>query len=151
MRVDNSFTDWFQTVVGVLQGCVLSPLLFCIFLEIVMARALDDENLGAIVSGSIVSNLKFADDIGLLSESADDLQTLIDRAQAESSRFGLTISTAKTEVQCISPLEHDWTSTIDGVPLRRAKEFVYLGGKMTEAADSKADVDRTDRSCNWCG
>ena len=35
--------------------------------------------------------------------------------------------------------EHDWTSTIDGVPLN---EFVYLGGKMTEAADSKADVDR---------
>ena len=102
----------------------------------------DDENLGAIVSGSIVSNLKFADDIGLLSESADDLQTLIDRAQAESSRFGLTINTAKTEVQCISPLEHVWTSTIDGVPLRRAKEFVYLGGKMTEAADSKAYVDR---------
>ena len=33
VRVDNSFTDWFQTVVGVLQGCVLSPLLFCIFLE----------------------------------------------------------------------------------------------------------------------
>ena len=62
MRVDNSFTDWFQTVVGVLQGCVLSPLLFCIFLEVVMARALDDGNLGVIVSGSIVSNLKFADD-----------------------------------------------------------------------------------------
>ena len=77
-----------------------------------------------------------------VSQSADDLQSLIDRAQAESSRFGLTISTAKTEVRCISPLEHDWTSTIDGVPLKRAKEFVYLGGKMTEAADSGADVDR---------
>ena len=63
---------------------MLSPLLFCIFLEVVMARALDDGNLGAIVSGSIVSNLKFADDIGLLSETADDLQSLIDRAQAES-------------------------------------------------------------------
>ena len=86
--------------------------------------------------------MQFADDIGFLSESADDLQTLIDSAHAESSRFGLIISTAKTEVQCISPMEHDWTSTIDGVPLRRAKEFVYLGGKMTEAANSRADVDR---------
>ena len=39
-------------------------------------------------------------------------------------------------------MEQDWTSTIDGVPLKRAKEFVYMEGKMTEAADSGADVDR---------
>ena len=78
----------------------MPPLLFCIFLEVVMARALDDGNLGAIVSGSIVSNLKFADDIGLLSKSADDLLNA-DRTEPIliGSRFILTISTAQTEVQ----------------------------------------------------
>ena len=33
--------DWFNTIVGVLQGCVLSPLLFSIFLEVIIALALD--------------------------------------------------------------------------------------------------------------
>ena len=49
---------------GVLQGCVLSPLLFCIFLEIVTARALEVEDLDFMISGSRINNLKFADDIG---------------------------------------------------------------------------------------
>ena len=32
VRIDGDLTDWFATIVGVLQGCVLSPLLFNIFL-----------------------------------------------------------------------------------------------------------------------
>ena len=41
VRVDGELTDWFETVVGVLQGCLLCPLLFNIYLEIVIAVALD--------------------------------------------------------------------------------------------------------------
>jgi len=33
VRVDGGLSYWFATVVGVLQGCILSPLLFSIFLE----------------------------------------------------------------------------------------------------------------------
>ena len=40
VRVNGGITEWFATLVGVLQGCVLSPLLFNIFLEVVLARAL---------------------------------------------------------------------------------------------------------------
>jgi len=35
-RVDDGLSNWFPTVVKVLQGCVLSPLLFNIFLKVVM-------------------------------------------------------------------------------------------------------------------
>jgi len=40
VRVDGELTEWFITAVGVLQGCVLSPLLFNIMLEVVVALAL---------------------------------------------------------------------------------------------------------------
>ena len=73
VRVGGKCTDWFRTVVGMLQGSVLSPLLFCIFLEVVTARALDKEDLGVVVFGVCVNNLKFADDIGLMAESEEDL------------------------------------------------------------------------------
>jgi len=69
VRVDGGLTDWFETTVGVLQGCILSPLLFNILLEVVMALALDDEKLGVRIAGVRISNLRFADDISLLAES----------------------------------------------------------------------------------
>ena len=40
-RVNRSITNWFETPVEVMQGCVLAPILFRIFLEVVMSIALD--------------------------------------------------------------------------------------------------------------
>jgi len=52
-----------------------------------------------------INNVKFAYDITLVAESGDDLQFLITKTDTESQRFGMTISTAKTEVQCIPPMK----------------------------------------------
>ena len=60
VRVDGGLSDWFATVVGVLQECILSPLLFNIFLEVVMALVLDGNDIGADVTGHCISNLRFA-------------------------------------------------------------------------------------------
>jgi len=98
-------------VVGVLQGSVLSPLLFCIFLEVVTACALDTEDIGTKISGSCLNNLKFAEDMALAAESEEDLQDLMHKVDTKSKRFGLKISTAKTEVECIST--HEQTLVID--------------------------------------
>jgi hypothetical protein len=51
-------SNWFETLVGVLQGCVLSPLLFNVMLQVVMALADVDES-GIVVSGYRISNLRF--------------------------------------------------------------------------------------------
>ena len=50
VRVGAGMTEWFETVVGVLQGCILSPLLFNIFLEVIMSRSLQDVDIGAVIS-----------------------------------------------------------------------------------------------------
>ena len=75
VRVEGDITEWFVTIVGVLQGCVLSPMLFNIFLEVVLAMALDETDKGAIINGEVLSNLRFANDIALLAENVNDLQS----------------------------------------------------------------------------
>ena len=107
-----------------------------------MARALETEDKGAVISGNRINNLKFADDIGLIAESPADLQILVDRTEQESKGFGLIVSTAKTEVQCIPPENQPMQTSIQGVPLKQSRDFVYLGGKMSDTADSCADIER---------
>jgi len=77
VRVDGDLSRWFEAVVGVMQGCVLSPLLFNILLEVVMALALENNSIGATISGTLISNLRCVDDISVLADSSVGLQQLI--------------------------------------------------------------------------
>jgi len=82
--LESLYRDTFSAVsIGVLQGCILSPLLFNIFLEAVIAMALGENNVGASMNGNIISNLRFADDIAATMESEGELQSLINRIVEE--------------------------------------------------------------------
>jgi len=98
--VDGELTEWFETIVGVLQGCVLSSLLFNIFLEIVIAIALHRTGSGAVINGVLLSDLRFADDIALLAEKEKELQELVTDVAEISTKMGMCINTTKTETQC---------------------------------------------------
>ena len=57
---------------GVRQGCTLS-LLFSIFAEMV-AEGLDNINEGVNVEGELVTDVRFADDQGMVAETEKGLQ-----------------------------------------------------------------------------
>jgi len=89
-------SERFITVSGVIRDCVLSPLLFnnSLTLEVVIALALENNEVGAIMSGFCTSNLCFAD-------GNDDLQQIVDNIYTNGNRFGLEVSRTKTEVHYI--------------------------------------------------
>ena len=66
-----------------------------------MMFALEGSDAGICINGCVISNLRFADDISLLTNSDLDLQQLVDKVSHASSRFGLTINSSETEVQVI--------------------------------------------------
>jgi len=107
----------------------------------VITLALDDNQVGVCISGSVISNLRFADDISLLADSDLDLQSLVDKVNKTSGRFGLQISTSKTELQVIGS---DTTQSVihvklDNNELKQTEDFVYLGG--TVSSDTSCDKD----------
>jgi len=139
---DGECLNWFETLVGVLQGCVLSPLLFNVMLEVVVALSLENKDIGATISGFLCSNLRFADDIALLSESVMGLQSQIDSLHEFCTRFGMKISTSKTEVQCCSRDPQTMKIEIDNTLLSQADQFTYLGGVITCDTSSESDIKR---------
>ena len=73
MRVDKDITEWFRTTTGVRQGCILSPQLFNVLLELVISLAIQDLDTGIKIQGKTLNNLRFADDIVLMAVSEEDL------------------------------------------------------------------------------
>ena len=101
VRDDGYPTDWFRSLIGLLQGCVLSPMLLNIFL--VTSRAADGvAHLGAVICGCTISNLRFADDNATLAKSSDDFQPMVSNIHREGSKMGIHINAAKTETQYFS-------------------------------------------------
>ena len=71
---NSSIGNCFRTTVGVRQGCLLSPILFDIFLERIMTDALEDHEVTVSIGGRTITNLRFADDIdGLAGEEEEQI------------------------------------------------------------------------------
>ena len=73
-QMNGSTVEWFRTTVGVRQGCLLSSILFNIFLKQIMSDALE-EHVGKVsIGGRNFTNLWFADDIDPLAEEEQELE-----------------------------------------------------------------------------
>ena len=73
MLFNSNQGQMFNTTVSVRQGCLLSHVLFNLFLEEIMAE-IQDEHISKIsIDGRNLSNLRFADDIELIAGSNDEL------------------------------------------------------------------------------
>jgi len=88
----------FKTNTGVRQGCPLSPFLFNLFLEQIMAQALDGFEVIVSIGGSKIYNLRFADDIHLIVGTAAELADLTDRLDTSAILYGMEISLDKSKV-----------------------------------------------------
>ena len=76
---NSSVGDWFRTTVGVRQKCLISPTLFNIFLERIMADALEDHEGTVSSGGRTIINLRFADDIDGLAGEEEELANLVEQ------------------------------------------------------------------------
>ena len=74
VRVNNSITQWFMIRAGVRQGQNDSPTAFAVFINS-LAVELKQLNIGITIGHSKVSILLFADDIVLITEKENELQT----------------------------------------------------------------------------
>ena len=102
--------------------------------------AMDEVQIGAKFKETCINNLRFADDIVLIAETPEELQTLVDKVYKASCDIGLKVSIAKTEVQAISKSKCSLNIDIANDRLKQVEDFVYLGGKIAENGSSTSDI-----------
>lgn len=124
-------SDWFETTTGVPQGCILSPILFALFID-----DISDVLPGGISFADIqVKVLLYADDLVLLAENPFTLQLQINRLNTFCEKWGLAINTSKTKVMIFETRqrrrlpEENWQ--LNNIAIEVVQEFKYLGVLIT--------------------
>lgn len=97
VRVNNLKTEWFDIKCGLRQGCILSPLLFNLFIND-LSLYLKSFGIGITIGDETVCIMLYADDIVLLAESAADLQLLLDSLKAWCALNEMNVNAAKSNV-----------------------------------------------------
>jgi len=130
-------SDFFRLEEGLRQGCILSPILFAIFIND-LAKEIEDLNLGVDMGDFMISILLFADDIALAAGSVSNLQEMINVAfsysrkwrftwnikKCESIGFGVANNDCEGGDECDCRISH---LQLDGVAIKWSSWVKYLG------------------------
>ena len=96
--INNIQGNTFKTTIGVRQECLLSPVLFNVFLEKIMADIQNNHTSSISIGGLSISNLRFSDDIDLIAGNTQELQAFTDTFSNNASIYGMEISIEKSKV-----------------------------------------------------
>ena len=105
VRTGHETTNWFQIGKGEHQGCILSPCLFNLHTEYIMRNAgLDEAQAGIKIARRNNNNLRYADDTTLMTESKEEVKSILMKMKEESEKVGLKLSIQKTNIMASSPI-----------------------------------------------
>ena len=95
--MNKELSDWFTVENGVKQGCILSPILFGLFIN-GLAHLINKLDVGLPCGVFRLAMLMFADDIVLIAENECKLQCLLDVLHEWCVKWEVQINPKKTQV-----------------------------------------------------
>ena len=142
VRCDDAISAWTSIKQGVRQVCVAAPNLFVLYTYMIMRELWDME--GFRIGGTVVSNLRYADDTVIVSESEEQLQRLINVVVAKREEKGLHLNSAKSFSMVFSKSITAPTCHIDVHRniLEQVQSFIYVGSLFSSDARCEKELRR---------
>ena len=98
----------------------------------------DEVQAGIKIAKRNINNLTYADDT-LMTESKEELKSLLMKVKEESEKVGLKLNLQKTNIMASSPIT-SWQ--IDGQTVETVAGFILLGSKITADGDCNHEIKR---------
>ena len=137
VRVNGELTEWFDINSGVKQGCILSPILFSMFINDLVTE-INSLGKGVDITGDKASSLLYADDLVIFASNERDLQCMLDKIDAWCTKWGVAINPRKTKAIHFrsrnKPLS-SFTFSCGSHNLEFCHEYKYLGYWINEFLD----------------
>ena len=86
-----------------------------------------------------INNLRYADDTILMTESEEELKSLLMKVKVESEKVGLKFNIPKTKIMASGPIS-SWGK--DGKTVETVSDFTFLGSKNTADGDCSHQIKR---------
>ena len=100
---------------------------------------LDEPHAGIKIDRRNINNFRYADDTSLLTESKEELKSLLMKVKEESEKAGLKLNIQKTKIMASGPI-NSWQ--INGEIMETVTDFISLGSKITADGDCKHEIKR---------
>ena len=140
VRTGHGTTDRFKIRKGIHQGCILSPCLFNFYAEYIMQNAgLNESQTGIKIARRNVNNLRLADDTTLITESKEELKSLLMKVKEESEKSDLKFNIQEAKIMTSGPIT-SWQ--IEGEKVEAMTDFIFLGSKITVDCDCTHEIKR---------
>ena len=100
---------------------------------------LEEGQAGIKIAGRSINNLRYADDTTLMTESEEELESLLMKVKEESEKVGLKLNIQKIKIMASGPIT-SWE--IDGERVETVSDFIFLGSKITADGDCSHEIKR---------
>ena len=100
---------------------------------------LEQPQAGIKIARKNINNLRYADDTTLMTESEEELKSLLMKVKEESEKVGLKLNIRKTMIMAPGPIT-SWE--VDGETVEAVSDFIFLGSKITADGDCSHEIKR---------
>lgn len=144
----NVKSDTFRALNGVKQGAILSPVLYCVYVDNLL-QLLAKAGVGCYIGYQFVGALAYADDLVLVAPSATAMRAMLSICDCYASNYEVIFNAGKSKWLGIVPRSRSFLSDtvkncsfyVGGNRIDFVDRFVHLGHIVSSDLKDNPDVD----------
>lgn len=141
------YSRYFNIENGIRQGGILSPVLFTLYMDVLLKR-LESKGIGCKIGHKYYGALGYADDLTLLCPSLQGLQDMLDICTEYGIEYDVKYNPDKSECICFSRVntEVGYNLMLNNEKLKWVKQIKHLGNYLLYNLNEVAEVNHKSRS-----